>query len=61
MKATPSLPASSRMQMPSSSASLPISVSRNGKATANIKSGGTAKLVTVSKSGGGLKKSNPYC
>jgi len=61
MKSVPNLPASSRMQMPSSSSGKSVMAAKNGKATATVKSGGVAKLVTASKSGGGLKKSNPYC
>lgn len=61
MKATPNLPSSSRMQMSTVDSYQPIMAQKNGRATANIKSKGVAKLVTVTKSGGGLKKSNPYC
>lgn len=54
-KCTPSLPASSRMQMPSS---IGGSVARQ-KSSMSAGSG-TSKKVLKSASGGGLKTKNPY-
>lgn len=60
-KSTPNLPGSSRMQMPSTGDKLgkKISIS-NGKASAAIKAGGAASLVSKAKSKTGMSKSNPY-
>jgi hypothetical protein len=66
VKATPNLPASSRMQMPSTGDKVGDKLSgsniKNGKATAMVKQGGVAKKVVGSSKGKiGVKGSNPYC
>jgi len=60
----PNLPASSRMQMPTTGGSLTKGFSgiKNGKATASIKQGGVASKTTgTAKGKSGMKGSNPYC
>lgn len=67
MKDTPNLPASSRMQMPTTGGSLSKEISeyggmKSGKATAAIKQGGVAsKVVGSAKGHKSMKGSNPYC
>jgi hypothetical protein len=64
--ATPNLPASSRMQMPTTGGNLSKEISKyggmkNGKATASIKQGGVAsKITSTAKGKTGMKGSNPY-
>jgi hypothetical protein len=65
-KATPSLPSSSRMQMPMTT-DMTASIIREtggmkGKAISAVKSGSVAsKLVGSAKGLKGMKGSNPYC
>jgi len=66
VKDTPNLPGSSRMQMPSTGDKLGSKLSNsggiaNGKASAAIKAGGAASLVSKTKGKTGMKSSNPYC
>jgi hypothetical protein len=65
-KAIPTLPGSSRMQMPSTSISASSVASgkgaMKGKAISDVKSGGVAtKLVGHLKGKKGMKGMNPYC
>jgi len=63
MKDTPNLPASSRMQMPTTGGTMgkPMDM-KNGKATASIKQGGVAtKVVGSAKGHKSMKGNNPYC
>jgi len=66
IKDTPNLPASSRMQMPTTGGSLSKETTeygglKNGKATASVKSGGVASKITgTAKGKSGMKGSNPY-
>jgi len=65
-KDTPNLPASSRMQMPTTGGSLSKEITeyggmKGGKATASIKQGGVASKITgAAKGKSGMKGSNPY-
>jgi hypothetical protein len=58
IKDTPNLPASSRMQMPSTSGSMTKQTS--GKMGSNSGSV-TSKVMSAAKAGKGMKGSNPYC
>jgi hypothetical protein len=58
IKDTPNLPASSRMQMPSTGGSMTKQTS--GKMGSNSGSV-TSKVMSAAKSGKGMKGSNPYC
>lgn len=60
-KATPSLPASSRMQMPSGGSNLKAMAKANaknmaGKAGASVKAGGVAKKLVKDAKGKGMAK-----
>ena len=66
IKATPNLPGSSIMQMPSTSVSASsIATGKNamsGKAISDVKSGSvSSKLVGHLRGKKGMKGSNPYC
>lgn len=61
VKDTPNLPGSSRMQMPSTGDKLGSKITiSNGKASAAVKAGGAASLVSKAKGKTGMKSSNPY-
>lgn len=65
-KDTPNLPASSRMQMPTTGDKLGSRITEHGgmakgKAGAVVKAGGAASLVSKTKGKMGMKGSNPYC